>query len=598
LDLTEKYILGVYEPRVGNNSDVRGIGVFDEQAILTIIDRNKRSDIFAPRGLAFVPKNIPYLQSGDFIKCKIKEVVSQSEVNSGRHKYIIDTDTIQTHKTTLVIVHKGLVLEELGNLDLSKIMDIAHTNKLSDDTDFYLMDDSGLYGVFIYKKNTVSPKSSKFVKHWPKKKIQEHLIEHGNNTYLSECVPETLDNIDCMTSKQLSEWFREQLNLLQPSYVKQLDENTPWRTEVPKIIENLSHEQKKVEEVRFDRISDIIQLFELKIEDIKNLAENSEIFRNLYQTKIDQHKNEFLSQHITEVQAQVDQKKADLESIKNKIKQAELEYRKIEVSIQKLKPQEQLLKESLLPKITEQFQAFKEILGNSTDTISPSVCFEYKEAIGEPLSDYSKIKEYVAKIFGQYGIKQDLADALLREMFLKQAIFIPHGKVAKAVAQGFGNSQRYITSVSHRWESFSCLLKNGLSQAWKAALENPDKYIILLLQDINMAPPECWGRPLLNVISGIQDNLQSLGEWPQNLWIFATVLPTQDPAIGLPLNQDSFLGWGAISNEDWKATKEEDDSEPKHVTWDHWAFLQEKYTQQQDKLSTDDNANLEAYFQI
>lgn len=599
MDLTGKYILGAYRPR--NKSSVEGLAIFNDDQTLDPIKVNQRNETFAPRGFAFIPKlskTVSELIDGDFIKCQILK--SQTE----RDHQVVNVDTIKSIKKTLVIDYNGFILGDLEHIDLSIIREIVSKNELADDTNFYILDRNGLYGLFLYKDDNVSPKFSDFVKFWSKNKIENLFIEYQNKKYLlSDYAPESSECIDAMTSKQLAAWFRKHIQILNAGYVKQLDEKTDWRKKLLELIESLSQEKKELEEVRFARMSETIQSFELKVEDIKNLAEHSEVFQNLYQTKIDQHKDEVLSPHITDIQAQIDKKKGVLEEIEHHIQTATVAYQKIEATIQKLKPQEQLLKDSLLPKITEQFQAFKEILGNSTDTISPSVCFEYKEAIGEPLSDYSKIKEYVTKIFGQYGIKQDLADALLREMFLKQAIFIPHGKVAKAVAQGFGNSQRYITSVSHRWESFSCLLKNGLSQAWKAALENPNKYIILLLQDINMAPPECWGRPLLNVISGIQDNLDFLGEWPQNLWIFATILPTQDPAIGLPLNQDSFLGWGAISNEDWKDTKEQSNKEqsnfePKHVAWDHWASLQKQHAQEQDKLSTDDNTNLEAYFQI
>ena len=107
------------------------------------------------------------------------------------------------------------------------------------------------------------------------------------------------------------------------------------------------------------------------------------------------------------------------------------------------------------------------------------------------------------------------------------------------------NAFYIIQQIEPDWLHFSDFWKNGLGAIWKSAHDYPDKLHFLFLEDINMSSPECYARPLLDMITGIR-MLIPFGktQYPGNLKIIATKISTENPEIGLPLIRTNFHGMG------------------------------------------------------
>ena len=116
-----------------------------------------------------------------------------------------------------------------------------------------------------------------------------------------------------------------------------------------------------------------------------------------------------------------------------------------------------------------------------------------------------------------------------------------------ALAKAFGNAKYLIQQVGPDWMEFKQLWENGLSEIWRSSHDNPDIIHILLLEDINLSSPECYARPLTDVMQGIRPRLPyAKNGMPENLKILATKIPFEEPPIGLPLYQTIFKAWGVV----------------------------------------------------
>jgi hypothetical protein len=120
-----------------------------------------------------------------------------------------------------------------------------------------------------------------------------------------------------------------------------------------------------------------------------------------------------------------------------------------------------------------------------------------------------------------------------------------------AFAEAVGNTNYIIQQVEPDWLHFSDFWKNGLGAIWHSAHNHPEILHFLFLEDINLSSPECYARPLFDVINGIRKHIPyGKTAYPENLKIFATKASTVEPEIGLPLIEKTFEGWGAVGFND------------------------------------------------
>jgi hypothetical protein len=122
------------------------------------------------------------------------------------------------------------------------------------------------------------------------------------------------------------------------------------------------------------------------------------------------------------------------------------------------------------------------------------------------------------------------------------------------------NAKVILQQVEPDWLKYDSLYENGLKLSWESAQANPDIIHFFILEDINLASPECYAKPLNDVIAGIRKTLPGIsGTFPPNLWIFGVPLVVDSGQdFGLPLLKISFKHWGALPDkkEEWAFNQE------------------------------------------
>ena len=107
------------------------------------------------------------------------------------------------------------------------------------------------------------------------------------------------------------------------------------------------------------------------------------------------------------------------------------------------------------------------------------------------------------------------------------------------LANALGNSTYQLCQPSPRWISFKEFWEESLQCIWDSAHANPDVWHFLLLENFNIALPECYGMPLWNVMRQKTKKIPyaSPPEYPENLRIIVskTAIESEDNShMGLP----------------------------------------------------------------
>ncbi len=102
-----------------------------------------------------------------------------------------------------------------------------------------------------------------------------------------------------------------------------------------------------------------------------------------------------------------------------------------------------------------------------------------------------------------------------------------------------GNTIYELCQPSPSWLSFKEFWNEALHRIWNSAHDNPDIWHFLIIENFNIALPECWGAPLWNLIDGKTQYLPLAEKtgYPTNLKIIVTEAPTEsedNSHIGLP----------------------------------------------------------------
>ena len=127
-----------------------------------------------------------------------------------------------------------------------------------------------------------------------------------------------------------------------------------------------------------------------------------------------------------------------------------------------------------------------------------------------------------------------------------KAVIVPTAAWARAYADALGAPACFsIVTVQPTWLGFDDLWRGGLARSWERAGLDPSAIEIVLLRDFNRALPQCYARPVLDVIAGFADALPDpgCGGWPDNLRLFACPSP---PEEAFPLTVEVTRHFAAI----------------------------------------------------
>lgn len=121
--------------------------------------------------------------------------------------------------------------------------------------------------------------------------------------------------------------------------------------------------------------------------------------------------------------------------------------------------------------------------------------------------------------------------------------------IGKAYAHLLGNTIIKKCVVSPRWFEFKDFWTDALREVWESAYQAPSTWHVLLVENFNVALPECWGKPLWDLIDGRISNLPCAKnpQLPQNLKII--VIPAGDDQNGVSqgLRTSVNSGWEKLT---------------------------------------------------
>ncbi len=551
---TIQKVIGKVDKEVGNkNARIKVIALLNNNGTVTRLSEEKIKSLFPPYGYIFEPSffNKFKYEINDIVSFRVEE---NSWAQPEQDKYKIDSPApdIQTF---------GLKARKIYGFIKSAYTTNLNALTLDDNSDgtFYGLTDKYIIGKLKAKNGKIEPAIYHRVSLWDLN--EDNLITIDNTSRLIKEPQGTPIILDCKNEKQLFEWFREYLKLIDPAYVEVLDKNSNWRKELPTFFNTLNDERRAVDIIRLKRIDDKFRLIQLTKNDITTYIEHSKNLKEVFLQALEKHKEDYKEEYQNELEQyknQIEQQKttlsAEIEVLQTLKEENEVAIQTSAASLEVIKSEINTLQENK-SRILQDFTIIKEVLqnhvpqttNNPTLPINSFILEEVKNRNFSAIQSSEDFEEQLKYQLHTKAFNPVFAQRIREILSYYQAILIKDIRIGLAIAESTHNAKYIIQHVEPDWLHFKQLWENGLGSIWESANQSPHIHHFLLLEDINMSAPECYCRPLFDIINGIRKHIPYSGTpYPPNLKIMATISPFSEPEIGLPLYKETYEGWGAI----------------------------------------------------
>lgn len=526
---------------------------------------NDLQEHFPTLGRVFAPNlggDFPNIAEHDIVKFTYAENPNESVMSDGKDLYIFPSKK-----------------------DGGKIWNCPRVLELNPDTIYNRTQISEKKEqVFFFRKNGAStcicgpiwstnsePLKGKEVKGWSYRTNYDTVSIDGK-TYLVEDISEFTSKehkteIDCMSALQLKEWFKIKLDtLLTPEQLKQIQIKI-------KNIES-GEDNDLLSKERFARIKKGLSAFSFDWSEIKNLSEiygfkkliddsiqsNIELILKAEKTTIDIRRAE-INIEREKLESDFSEYKSRCISEKTRIqKKLEEETNQLSAKLEEFHSLENKLKnldsrrEELIEYIKIQAGLFNTT--SSTAALELSMPLEYiiKCDEAEEVSSTNQ-EEFIQMVNNLLEIPTPwLTTRLLKKLHEEYASMVEDIRTGIFLVAVCGNSVYQLVQPAPNWLTFKDFWNNSLQNIWNSAHKNPDVWHFLLIENFNVASPECWGKPLWNIIDGKSKKIpgSEFDEYPRNLRIIVSMANYENDdndAIGLPTRVGE--SWFCIPNIAW-----------------------------------------------
>jgi len=566
-DNTSGWAFGVISKRIRENSArIKVLALIDEnKKINKKLDEEGSLKYFPPFGYVFAPSlysEEDNLEEGDSVIFHFEE--NKQKKNDEHDSFIISSNTLSKKGHKIYKIPGNFIDDE----NFLRINELQAFLNLSENIFFFLGTNDSVIGEFKINNGEIRPKVRKEAKVW---RINDcNIFEWESNVFLYD-IPRSDAGYtykDCMDSKQLSEWFREQLKKINPAFIKQLDDETKWREKLPKILDDTDPQLSELNKIRLSRVMEILENIEFTREEIEILSDNFPNLKKIYEKKIEDFKEEYRNQFKKEFEEERNKQNQEIANLKKELQNLENDISKGKTKLNELEGRtaehEGTLKhlETNKERLLKDFSIFQSV--TNPNVIQPAISsngalsylIEEEKPFGTPIARIEDFRERLEYFLNQYKIRKELSSRLLNAAAAFRCFFVPEISFAVALAEAAGNTKYIIQQVEPDWLHFKNFWENGLGVLWDSSHNEPDKLHLLILEDINLASPECWGRPLFDLLAGLRKKIPyGNTSWPANFKIAATWLPSDSPKIGLPLYKQTFSDWGAVILKDFKCNQ-------------------------------------------
>lgn len=561
-DFEKHRVIGIVQNKhfSNENAKIKAYAIIDEDNNVFKISENRAIEIFKPYGLIFSFDFFKYypFKPNEIIEISVKPNNQQKD---GHDEFILG----RMHSKFGVPVYplKGFCVSN-QSIDLSSIQIIGDY----EDGELYGITDKYIIGKLKVSNGVLSAVETNKIFRWDVDENENNLIKNQGFIRLIDEPISECSIIDCLNSDELFDWFRKKLIQIDYESIKKLNSIGKWQKEIPKLFESLSKSDAEIETLRLKRIEDYFVQIELDRNEIYDFMSKSSGLRVAFNKAIEKHIDDFQSEYskkFKEFEDEILNKEKELnenlnkseQEAKTKITALNTEINKKQIEAQKAIDEFEQSKQRLIEiekeksRIISDFGIIKEVLsfsGATTNSITES-SYILEEVVTEKNEILNK-KDYINNIqyhLADFKIEPKLAKRIFETITIYKALFISDIRIALSVINATGNAKYIIQHTEPDWLHFKDLWNNGLSTIWKSAHDNPEIPHFLVLEDVNLSSPECYARPLLDVITGIRRKIPfAENDFPNNLIIFGTKASSQNPTIGLKLYEETFPNWGGI----------------------------------------------------
>ena len=548
-------VVGVIEKELGGNSaKIKALGVISDNNEFLDLSVDDAKDFFPPYGYLFEPGfflNHNY-KTGDIIQFWAEENF-KSEGGYDKFKLKYKSNEVKSYGINTLYINGFRKTNLVACLE-----DISLEEDFSDGV-FFGLTDKYVVGKLRAKKGIIEPALHHRIQIWDRE--EQNIIENDNcYRLLNEPIGDSI-TLDCMTDNQLFEWFRDLLKKIEPDFVKLLDKNASWRIELPKLFSLVDDERLEADKIRLKRIEEKFELISLTRQEIKLLVDNSEKLKETFHEVINSHKQEFKNGYKTELDTFEAEIKEQKDLLTNEVSLLEEQRKEKKDTVNQLTETIQIINNEIerlnknKDRIIDDFSIIKDVLQGQNLSSSNTVLTGEQAWVIENIKSSSNLdmgncKEFETELrfqLSSFNLNNNLSKKIIDTISIHNALLIKDIRIGVALAKATNNAKYIIQQVEPDWLHFKNFWNNALGAIWESAHNNPEICHFLILEDINMSAPECYCRPLMDVLVGIRTSIPfGKSNYPNNLKILATYISFEEPEIGLPMNKEIFTGWGAI----------------------------------------------------
>lgn len=547
--INDKYI-GILNRYAGEDSDSAFCTILAKVISNSIdgfiLEEEKLLNDFSGFREVFVPRLKQHnFERGDVLTFTEKEVIAQEGRNPRLHY-----SKIGRAFAPICIELNNIEADDLF-LNIELLEEAIISRFTASETNFYVTDGIYIYGSFKIDRNRVKPsygvKANRYLS-VECLKIEHPNTEHNDISLLLYLPKENFKEIDCSTNIQLIESVKSVI-----SKSRMTDEARRFINTIKDLIASESLDEFQL--ARIKKVQNLLEKLSFTYEEFDTLRSNPSFWSGVFDNSIkdfeNRLKNEFLDKNKDLLERELERESERLKMIQEQLINSEIRLEELSAIAEN--------KNEIVTTLTSQISSLEQrkdeiILSLQVQgRIGSGVAkeskpnYEIQKSLNESINFYIRIHEFLDDLatFSELDDRSlDELDILIKQ--LKSGNFFKCNSIEGllTVINILGNSQIYINNAEVDWIKFEKFINQGLLEAFTFAYDNPSQSVYYLLQDFNIASPECYAKPLIDLSRKIRRTLPNDGRaWPSNLRIVFFPLELYIDDFGFEVNNETFLNW-------------------------------------------------------
>lgn len=346
----------------------------------------------------------------------------------------------------------------------------------------------------------------KYIEGWKKDVWMQYTYQENTKNYLFMLPNSKATEIhDLMNDDEKIKWLLEDLkkynDKTQETLSKFIGDNT------------LAGNADKLYSQRWQKAIDLLQSININYDILEKLQENEIIKR-----KLEDYAKEYVSKKYEE---QIKNKYRQLEDIEKQIKLFEDIILKAQIKIEKIHEEKNTYAQKIAELSEEQSNLQKRNIELKANLENEQINYLLRRK-----DDLIKVSIDMIE-YGEEYKKEENKIVIKKDNNLKSVIN----------DIGYVKHKKMIIYPNPKWVSFDDLWGSGFGAMFEMAHKNPDQLYVIIIQNYNLSPCECWSMPIVNLKMQYTDKLpytEHVG-FPHNLWLYFIESDIED--ISFPVSE-------------------------------------------------------------